>query len=255
MEALPITPSFRLDGKRALITGAGRGIGAAFAAALADAGAAVTLCARSGAEVEAVAAAIRARGQCADALALDVTNQDAVSAAIENVDAFNILINNAGTNRPKAFTDVTVDDYDAVIDLNVKAAFFVAQAVARKMIARSATGSIINMSSQLGHVGAKGRTIYSASKFAIEGLTKAMALDLAPHGIRVNTIAPTLIETPLTRPYFEDKAFLEGMIAKIKTGRVGQVQDLMGAAVFLCSEAAAMITGTSLLVDGGWTAD
>lgn len=255
MEALPITPSFRLDGKRALITGAGRGIGAAFAAALADAGAAVTLCARSGAEVEAIAATIRARGQSAEALALDVTDQGAVFKAIDAAPAFNILINNAGTNRPKAFTDVTVEDYDAVIDLNVKAAFFVAQAVARKMIAAGATGSMINMSSQLGHVGAKGRTIYSASKFAIEGLTKAMALDLAPYGIRVNTIAPTLIETPLTRPYFEDKAFLESMLAKIKTGRVGQVQDLMGAAVFLCSDAAAMITGTSLLVDGGWTAD
>lgn len=252
---LPRTPSLRLDGRRALVTGAGRGIGLAAAAALAEAGAAVTLVARSAGDIEAAAEAIRARGEAAEALVLDVGDIDAVRTALAARPAFDILVNNAGTNRPKPFGEVTVDDYDAVLDLNLKAAFFVAQAVAARMVEEGGKGSIIHMTSQMGHVGGPRRTLYCASKWALEGLSKAMALDLAPHGIRVNTIAPTFIETPLTKPFFEDKTFLDSVLAKIKLGRLGQVEDLMGAIVFLASDASALMTGASMVVDGGWTAD
>lgn len=252
---LPRTPSFRLDGRRALVTGAGRGIGLAAAAALAEAGAEVTLCARSKDEIEAAAEAIRQARGAAEALVLDVGDITAVQAALADQPAFDILVNNAGTNRPKPFTDVTVEDYDAVLDLNLKAAFFVAQAVARGMVAAGRSGSIIQLSSQMGHVGGPRRTLYCASKWAVEGLTKAMALDLAADGIRVNTIAPTFIETPLTKPFFEDQSFLDSVLAKIKLGRLGQVEDLMGAIVFLASDASALMTGTSMIIDGGWTAD
>lgn len=252
---LPRTPSFRLDGRRALITGAGRGLGLACAAALADAGAEVVLCARSQPEIAAAAQAIRDAGGKAEALPLDVGDLDQVKSVIGAQKPFDILLNNAGTNRPKPFAEVTVEDYDAVLDLNLKSAFFVAQAVAEGMIKADNGGSIIHMSSQMGHVGGPRRTLYCASKWGLEGLNKAMALDLAPHGIRVNTICPTFIETPMTKPYFEDKAFLASVLAKIKLGRLGQPEDLMGAVVFLASDAAALMTGTSMVIDGGWTAD
>jgi NAD(P)-dependent dehydrogenase (short-subunit alcohol dehydrogenase family) len=252
---LPRTPSFRLDGRRALVSGAGRGIGLAAAAALADAGAHVTLLARSAGEIEAAAAAIRARGGAADALALDVLDVAATARAITAASPFDVLVNNAGTNRPKPITEVTEDDYDAVLDLNLRAAFFLAQAVARRLMAAQRPGSIINVSSQMGHVGAANRSIYCASKWALEGLTKAMAVELAPHGIRVNTLGPTFIETPLTRPFFEDAAFKASVLTKIKLGRIGQVEDLMGAILFLAGDASALMTGAALVVDGGWTAD
>lgn len=252
---LPTTPSFRLDGRRALVTGAGRGIGLALAVALAEAGAAVTLVARSAGEIEAGAAEIVARGGVADAAVLDVADLDAVAAFFAGRPAFAILVNNAGTNRPKPMQDVVEADYDAVLDLNVKSAFFVAQGAARRMIDEGLRGSLIHVGSQMGHVGGPNRSLYCASKWAIEGMNKAFALDLAAHGIRSNTIAPTFIETPLTRPFFEDAAFKASVLAKIKLGRVGTVEDLMGACVFLASDAAALITGTSLIVDGGWTAD
>ena len=252
---LPRTPSFRLDGRRALVTGAGRGIGLAAAAALAEAGAAVTLCARSRTEIEAAAQAIVEAGGAAEALVLDVADIEAVRAALAQRPAFDILVNNAGTNRPKPFGEVTLEDYDAVLDLNLKAAFFIAQAVANRMVETGTKGSIIHLTSQMGHVGGPRRTLYCASKWALEGLSKAMALDLAPHGTRVNTIAPTFIETPLTKPFFEDAAFLASVLSKIKLGRLGQVEDLMGAIVFLASDASALMTGSSLVVDGGWTAD
>ncbi|MFT4180293.1 MAG: SDR family NAD(P)-dependent oxidoreductase [Rhizobium sp.] len=252
---LPRTPSFRLDGKRALVTGAGRGLGLAAAAALAQAGAHVVLAARSGDEISEVAAAIRAEGGAADPLRLDVTDIHAAVDAIASAGPFDILFNNAGTNRPKPVWDVTEADYDAVLDLNLKAAFFVAQAVAKNMIRHKIRGSIIHMSSQMGHVGGAARSLYCASKWGVEGMSKAMALDLAMHGIRSNTIAPTFIETPMTKPYFEDETFLNSVLAKIKLGRLGQVEDVMGAILFLASDAAAMVTGTALVVDGGWTAD
>ena len=253
--ALPRTPSMRLDGRRALVTGAGRGIGLAAAAALAQAGAHVTLCARSAEEIEAAAGAIVDEGGQASTLVLDVSDTRAVRSAIEAAAPFDVLVNNAGTNRPKPFVEVTEDDYDAVLDLNLRAAFFVAQAVAARMIADGTKGSIIHMSSQMGHVGGPRRTLYCASKWAIEGLNKAMALDLAPHGIRSNTIAPTFIETPMTRPFFEDPAFKASVLDKIKLGRIGQVEDLMGAVLYLAGDASSLVTGTSLVVDGGWTAD
>lgn len=255
MIALPQTPSFRLDGRRALVSGAGRGIGLGAASALASAGAHVTLCARTGDEVEAAAAALRAQGFAADALAIDVTDIEAFGAAIQARDAYHVFVNNAGTNRPKPLLDVTADDFDAVMDLNVRAAYFAAQAVARKMVDGGLRGSIINMSSQMGHVGAASRTLYCASKWAMEGFSKAMAIDLAASGIRVNTLCPTFIETPLTKPFLQDEAFRASVLTKIKLGRLGQVEDLMGAIVFLASDASALMTGSSLVIDGGWTAD
>jgi NAD(P)-dependent dehydrogenase (short-subunit alcohol dehydrogenase family) len=252
---LPTTPSFRLDGKRALVTGAGRGLGHGFAVALAEAGAQVTLAARSSDEIEAAAAALRARGHAADALALDVTDIEAVRAALAARPAFHILVNNAGTNRPGPFVDTKVEDFDYVFNINVRAAYFVAQAVARRLVEAGEGGSIVNVSSQMGHVGGPRRTVYCATKHAMEGFTKAMAIELAPHGIRVNTLAPTFIETPMTKPFFENQEFRADTLKRIKLGRLGQVPDLMGAVVFLASDAAALMTGTSLVIDGGWTAD
>ena len=249
---LPVTPSFRLDGRRAIVTGAGRGIGLAAAAALAEAGAVVTLIARTSSEVEAAAAQI---GNGATAAVLDVSDIAAVKAFFAERPAFHILVNNAGTNRPKPMWDVTEDDFDAVFDLNVKSAFFVAQACAQKIIAEGAQGSLIHMSSQMGHVGGPNRSLYCGSKWAMEGMNKAFALDLAAHGIRSNTIAPTFIETPMTKPFFEDPAFKSHVLSKIKLGRIGQVEDLMGAILFLASDASALMTGTSMIIDGGWTAD
>ena len=199
--------------------------------------------------------AIRARGQKADTLVLDVTDLTAMQTAIAGAEPFNILVNNAGTNRPKLLLDVTIDDYDAIMGLNVRAAYFAAQAVARRLVAAGQPGSIINISSQMGHVGAAKRTVYCASKHAMEGFTKAMAVELAPHGVRVNTLGPTFLETPLTKPFFDNAAFKAEVLGKIKLGRLGKVEDVLGAVLFLASDASALVTGTSLLVDGGWTAD
>lgn len=255
MAELPQTPSFRLEGRRALVTGAGRGIGLAAAAALAQAGAEVTLAARTQTEIEQAAKALRVVGLKATAQVLDVTNITQVQEFFAESPAFHILVNNAGTNRPKSILEVTEDDYDAVLDLNLKSLLFASQAAAKKMVAEKITGTMIHIGSQMGHVGGPNRSLYCASKWAIEGLNKSLALDLAQYGIRSNTIAPTFIETPLTKPFFEDKAFLNSVLSKIKLGRLGQVEDLMGAVVFLASDASSLMTGTSLVVDGGWTAD
>jgi NAD(P)-dependent dehydrogenase (short-subunit alcohol dehydrogenase family) len=249
------TPSFRLDGKRALVTGGGRGIGLAAASALAQAGAEVTLIARTQAEIEAAAQAIVARGEKAAALPLDVTDLDAMRDTIAAAEPFDVLVNNAGTNRPAYLMDVKVEDFDAIFALNVRAAFFMAQAVARRLIAAERPGSIINISSQMGHVGAARRTVYCASKHAMEGFTKAMAIELAPHNIRVNSLGPTFLETPMTRPFFENKAFRDEVLAKIKLGRLGQLDELTGAILFLASDASSLMTGSALVLDGGWTAE
>jgi NAD(P)-dependent dehydrogenase (short-subunit alcohol dehydrogenase family) len=250
---LPL-PTFRLDGKRALVTGAGRGIGAAAAALFAQAGASVTLCARTGSEVEAVAAEIRAAGFPADAFALDVKDIAAVRREIAARGPFDILLNNAGMNRIRSITEITEDDYDAVLDLNLKSALFVAQAVANGLLEAKKPGSLINVSSQMGHTGLGGRCLYASSKWGLEGLTRCMAIDLAPHGIRVNTICPTFIDTALTRPILETPGFRDFVLSRIKIGRLGRMDELSGALLLLASDASTLMTGSSLMVDGGWTA-
>lgn len=251
---IPRTPSFALTGRRALVTGAGRGIGFAMAAALAQAGASVTLWARNPAALEQAVARLRSTGAQAEARAVDVTDRQAVDMALNAGPAFDILVSNAGTNIPEPFTEVGEESFDTVMDLNVRAAFFTIQAVARRMIAEKIQGSIIQISSQAGLVGAAGRSAYTASKHATEGLTKVLALELAPHGIRVNSICPTFIETEMTAPALADPDFRRFVESKIKLGRLGRVEDLMGPAVFLASDAAALMTGASIVVDGGWTA-
>lgn len=252
--SLPRTPSFRLDGRRALVTGAGRGIGLACAAALAEAGAEVVMTARGYEELEAAAGAIRASGGKAAAAVLDVTDTGATAAFVAARGPFRVLVNNAGTNRPAPFLEVTEADYDAVAGLNVKAALFVAQAVARGLVEAGLEGSIINVSSQMGHVGGPRRTVYCATKHAVEGFTKAMALELGPHRIRANTICPTFIRTAMTEATFQDPAMRAVIEDKIALGRVGTLEDVMGAVVFLASDASTLMTGSALMLDGGWTA-
>lgn len=255
MPVLPTAPGFDLDGRRALVTGAGRGIGLAMAAALARAGAAVTLVARSADEIEAAAQAMRDEGCTAESVVLDVGDIAAVHVFFESRPGFQVLVNNAGTNRPMPVWDVSEEDYDAVLGLNLKGAFFVAQAAARRLMAERSAGSLIHIGSQMGHVGGPRRTLYCASKWGLEGMNKALALDLAPYGIRSNVIAPTFIQTPMTKPFLDDEAFRADVLSRIKLGRIGTVEDLMGAAVFLASDASSLVTGTSMLIDGGWTAD
>ncbi|MFN9449441.1 MAG: SDR family NAD(P)-dependent oxidoreductase, partial [Rubrivivax sp.] len=222
MSTLPATPSFRLDGRHALVTGAGRGIGAAAAAALADAGAAVTLVSRSAAELEQVAQALRQRGGRARTLMLDVTDAEAVRQALSGHEPLDILVNSAGTNRPALLTDTSDADLDAVLDLNVRSTFLVCREVARGMVAAGRGGSIVTISSQMGHVGGPKRSVYCATKHAMEGMSKALAWELGPHGIRVNTLCPTFIETAMTAPMLADPAFRDYVHSRIALGRVGQ---------------------------------
>jgi NAD(P)-dependent dehydrogenase (short-subunit alcohol dehydrogenase family) len=247
-------PSFRLDGKRVLVTGAGRGIGLAIARACAASGAEVTLCARSADEIGAATDDLREQGLKAEALPADVTDVEGFAALVAALPAFDVFVNNAGMNRPKPLAQVTVEDYDAVLGLNLRSAVFAAKAVTARMIDEERGGSVVNMSSQMGHVGAANRTLYCASKWGLEGFTKALAVELAPHRIRVNTICPTFIESPMTEPYFRDPAFRAEVLGKIPLGRLGQVDEVAAAAVFLASDGAALMTGSALMLDGGWTA-
>jgi NAD(P)-dependent dehydrogenase (short-subunit alcohol dehydrogenase family) len=253
--SLPRTPSFRLDGKRALVTGGTRGIGLGAAVALAEAGSAVTIAARSAGDIEAVVNQMAEAGFAAEGVALDITDTAAARTFIEDVEPFQVLVNSAGSGRHSSFGDITPANYQAVMDLNLTATLFVSQAVVQKLLAAGLPGSIIHVSSQMGHVGGPDRAVYAASKFAVEGLSKAMAIELGPHNIRVNTVCPTFIETELTAKNLSNPDFRAWVLSKIKLGRLGRVEDIMGPIVFLASDAAALVTGTSLLVDGGWTAE
>ncbi len=239
-----------LDGQLALVTGAGRGLGRACAEGLAGAGARVIAAARSVEEIADVAA--HASGRI-EGWTGDVTD-DAFIARVATIEGLTILVNNAGGNRPQRFVDVDTESLDFILDLNVRAAFRVAQAAARAMLASGSAGAIINMSSQMGHVGSPRRSVYCMTKHAIEGLTKAMAVELAPDNIRVNTVAPTFVETPLTKPMLEDPEFREFVFGMIPMGKLATMDDVVAAVLYLASPAAGMVTGHSLKVDGGWTA-
>lgn len=254
MIALPRTPSFRLDGRRALVTGASRGIGLGCAMALAEAGAHVVCAARGKPALDEAVAAIRDAGFSAEALVLDVDQPEASGKAIASLGPCDILVSNAGIARHAPLVETKLVDFDAVVNVNLRGAYFVTQAVARGMIAAGKGGSIITISSQMGHVGGVDRTVYAATKHALEGMTKSAAIELGPHRIRVNTIGPTFVRTPLAEQTFSNPERAAWIASKIKLGRVAEVEDIMGAVVFLASDAAAMITGTSLLIDGGWTA-
>ena len=252
---LPRTPSFRLDGRRALVTGASSGIGLGAAAALAEQGAEVLMVARRTEELEGARDAVRAAGGRAEALALDITDLEATAAAVAERGPFDVLVNSAGMARHSPALDTTPADYDAAMALNLRAAYFLTREVARGLIAAGKPGSLINVSSQMGHVGGPDRAVYCANKHALEGMTKAMALEWAPKGIRVNTLCPTFIRTPLGEQTLKDPAKRQWILSKIKLGRVGEIEDLMGPIVFLASDAGALVTGTHLIVDGGWTAE
>ena len=243
-----------LDGRFALVTGAGRGLGRAIAVAMAAAGARVTLAARSHRDLAEVERAISDAGGKATTLALDVTDETAVQAALATLPTHDILVNCAGANRPQPFVDVELEAFDAVIGVNLRATFLVTREVVRRLLVEGRPGVVINISSQMGHVGAPNRSVYCASKHAVEGLTKALGVELAPFGIRVVSIAPTFIDTPMTRPFFEDPAFRADVMASIPIGRLGLPEEVAAAAVFLAGPNAGLITGSSLLLDGGWTA-
>ena len=253
--SFPRTPSFRLDGRRALVTGGTRGIGLGAAVALAEAGAAVTIVARTAGDIDQTVQTAKDAGLPISGHAIDVNDFGAVRTFLGGVTPFDILVNSAGLARHTDFLSVSEADFDAVMDLNVKATFFVSQIVAQRLVGAGRPGSIINVSSQMGHVSGPRRSVYSASKFAVEGLTRAMAIELGPHNIRVNTLCPTFIETELSARSLGDPDFRSWVLSKIKLGRLGNVEDIMGPVVFLASEASALMTGSSLMVDGGWTAE
>ena len=252
---LPKTPSFRLDGRKALVTGASSGIGLGCAVAMAEAGAHTVLAARRKPELDAAVDAIREMGGSAEAAVLDVADLEAVDTVVSELGPFDILVNSAGIAKHTPTTETRPKEFDLVSDLNFKGAYFLTQKVAKGLIAAGMPGSLINISSQMGHVGGQERAVYCGTKHAVEGFTKAMSIEFGPHDIRVNTVGPTFIKTPLTEPTFarpELKAWVED---KIKLGRIGEVEDIMGVVTFLASDAAALITGTHIIVDGGWTAD
>ncbi len=251
---LPRTPSFRLEGRRALVTGASSGIGLGCAVALAEQGAHVVLAARSAGRLSQACDAMRADGFSAEVLALDVGDVAATAAAVAENGPFDVLVNSAGLARHAPAAETTPQDFDAVAGLNLRGAYFVTQAVARGLIEAGKPGSLINVSSQMGHVGGVDRAVYCATKHGVEGFTKAMAIEWGPHGIRVNTLCPTFIRTPLTEATFADPERVAWIEGKIALGRVGAVEDVMGAVAFLASDASALVTGTALMVDGGWTA-
>lgn len=251
---LRLLPNVALAGKHAWVTGGGGGIGRASALALARAGAHVHLVGRSAARLDSAADSIAsALGSRPDTHPLDVTDVAAVTDLFDGA-TVDVLVNSAGTNIPQHLDEVTPDDFDTVFDVNVRAAFFVTQRAVRAMRREGTSGSIIMISSQMGHVGGPKRSVYCGSKWAVEGMTHALALELAPEGIRVNTVAPTFVETELTREFFEDANFRQFVLGSIPMGKMAQADDVAAAVEFLASDSARMITGTSIRVDGGWTA-
>jgi len=253
--ALPKTPTMSLAGKRAVVTGASSGIGLAAAVALGEAGADVMLVARRAAPLQDLASTMQQAGMTATALPLDITDIPVMQDHIATAGPFDILVNSAGMARHGPALETTPDDFDAVTGVNLKSAYFLAQAVATGLIAAGKPGSLITISSQMALVGGVDRAVYAATKHAVEGFTKSMAIEWGPQNIRVNTICPTFILTPLTAPTFNRPERRRWIEEKIKLGRVGRVEDIMGAVRFLASDAAALITGSALVVDGGWTAD
>ena len=255
MIELPMTPSFKLDGFRALVTGASSGIGLGCAVALAEAGADVVLASRNIKALNEAAEAIIMKGFSAETLQLDISDLVSIDTVLKDQMPFDVLVNSAGLGRHTPSLETSSEDFDEVMDVNLKGAYFLTQSIAKALIKAKKPGSLINISSQMGHVGGVDRAVYAASKHAVEGFTKAMAIEWGRHQIRVNTICPTFIRTPLTQSTFDNPERKKWIEEKIKLGRVGEVQDVMGAVVFLASEASSMITGSALMIDGGWTAD
>ena len=255
MIELPMTPSFKLDGFRALVTGASSGIGLGCAVALAEAGADVVLASRNIKALSEAAEAIIMKGFSAETLQLDISDLVSIDTVLKDQKPFDVLVNSAGLGRHTPSLETSSEDFDEVMDVNLKGAYFLTQSIAKALIKAKKPGSLINISSQMGHVGGVDRAVYAASKHAVEGFTKAMAIEWGRHQIRVNTICPTFIRTPLTQSTFDNPERKKWIEEKIKLGRVGEVQDVMGAVVFLASEASSMITGSALMIDGGWTAD
>ena len=250
--------SLRVDGQIALVTGAGRGIGATIARYLAEAGAEVVLLSRTLSELQTVAQQITDSGGRALIRQCDVTDAKALRAIIDELPRLDILVNNAGTNIPEPMIEVSDEHLDHLLNLNIRSCFIAAQAAVKKMLQdperAKKGGSVINISSQMGHIGSPNRTVYCMTKHAIEGLTKAMAIELAEHNIRVNSVAPTFVDTPLVRQVVntdEKRAFL---FSKIPLGHLAEIEDIAAAVAYLASPAARMVTGTCLKVDGGWTA-
>ncbi|MEM6306305.1 MAG: SDR family oxidoreductase [Pseudomonadota bacterium] len=254
MSTLPKTPAFDLRSKRALVTGASSGIGLGCAAALAEAGAHVVCAARRADVLEGAVGAITQADLSAEAMVMDITDLDGMRAQVQAAPPFDVMINAAGLARHSPALETTKEDFDAVINVNLRAAYFLSVAAAQSMRAGGNGGSIIHISSQMGHVGGIDRAVYCASKHALEGMVKAMAIEWGKDAIRINTICPTFVRTPLTAPTFDNPERLAWIMEKIKLPRVAEVEDIMGAALFLASDASSMVTGTSMLIDGGWTA-
>tara|TARA_B100000768_G_C11198902_1_gene340808 strand:- start:170 stop:937 length:768 start_codon:yes stop_codon:yes gene_type:complete len=255
MIKLPKMPSLRLDGLRALVTGASSGIGLGCAVALAEAGAHVVLSDRDTKNLREAVKTINKKNLSAEFLVFDLSDIKSITNSVRKSGPFDILVNSAGLGRHTSSLETSVKDFDEVMDVNLKGAYFLTQSVAKGLIKANKPGSLINISSQMGHVGGVDRAVYAASKHAVEGFTKAMAIEWGSHQIRVNTICPTFIRTPLTQSTFDIPERKKWIEEKIKLGRIGEVEDIMGAVVFLASDASSMITGSALMIDGGWTAD
>jgi len=251
---LPTTPSTRLDGRRAFVTGASSGIGLGCAVALAEAGAHVVMAARGKDKLDQAVAAVVAKGLAAESVVLDISCIDSINTVMKSQDAFDVVVNAAGTASPTPALETTPEEYQTVMDTNVRGAYFVSVGAAHGMVAAGNGGSIIHISSQMGLVGGLDRTVYSASKHAVEGMVKSMAIEWGVHNIRVNTICPTFIKTPLTKATFDNPERVKWIKEKIKLDRIGEVEDIMGCVVYLAGDASSLVTGASHLIDGGWTA-